>query len=211
MDQHDPDEARIAHFEKEENFRWITSLLATTSPVELDQLVPESTQEAVYSLAEFAEIAHGSIDPNWVINDENRMFLGDAGFPLEQYPTLTGKVEGSIEPIELIKVFHGGRGQLQGFCALRMQPRSPAHAICNNESPPGINITRSCALTLTLNLKQLIDLRSFLRSPAHRIRLSHCMTFMPPSCLTSRVFNRNPRQTYAYTVDFSSYIKRLNR
>ncbi|KAG8818520.1 hypothetical protein FRC19_010573 [Serendipita sp. 401] len=136
MDQHDPDEARIAHFEKEENFRWITSLLATTSPVELDQLVPESTQEAVYSLAEFAEIAHGSIDPNWVINDENRMFLGDAGFPLEQYPTLTGKVEGSIEPIELIKVFHGGRGQLQGFCALRMQPRSPAHAICNNESPP---------------------------------------------------------------------------
>ncbi|KAG8820937.1 hypothetical protein FRC17_009977 [Serendipita sp. 399] len=125
--ENDPEEARIAHFETEENFRWISSLLATTSSVELDELVPTATQEAIYAIAEFAEVAHGSIDPHWIFSGENRGLLGDAGFPLEQYPSLGGKVDGVMEPIELVKVFHGERGQLQGYCALRPQPRTPAH------------------------------------------------------------------------------------
>lgn len=120
------DDARIAHFEKEENFRWIASFLATTSSVTLKERVPESIQHSIYSFAELAEIAHGSIDPSWILDDDNRRVLGATGFPLEHYPTLTGEIDGQMEHIKLVERFYGTRGTLQGYCCLRMQPRIPA-------------------------------------------------------------------------------------
>jgi hypothetical protein len=121
-------DARIAHFEKEENFRWLSSMLGTTSSVTLDQShrVPEPVEESINALAEFAEIAHGSIDPGWVLQPTNRKQLGAAGFPLQDYSTLGRDIDGELEPIKFIENFHGTRGDLQGYCALRLQPRTSA-------------------------------------------------------------------------------------
>lgn len=117
-------DARAAHFEREENFRWLSNLLASTSPQALTERVSASTQQSVYSLAEFAEISHGSLDPTWILAEENRRHLGSPSFPLEQYPTLTGSINGELEPIKMIEKFYGTRGGLQGYCALRMAPRT---------------------------------------------------------------------------------------
>jgi Lipase (class 3) len=121
------DDARIAHFEREENFRWIANVLATTSSVTLKERVPEHIQQAIYSFAEFAEIAHGSFDPVFILNDVNRRILGATGFPLEHYPTLTGEIDGQLEHLMLTQRFQGLRGSLQGYCCLRMHPRTPVY------------------------------------------------------------------------------------
>lgn len=121
------DDARIAHFEREENFRWISSFLATTSSVTLNERVPEAIEQAINAFGELSEIAHGSVDPSWIFILENRKTLGRRGFPLEQYPTLTREVEGQLEDLELVERFHGTRGSLQGYCCLRMKPRTPAY------------------------------------------------------------------------------------
>lgn len=136
-------DARIAHFEKEENFRWLSSLLGTMSSVTLNQShrVPESVEESINALAEFAEIAHGSIDPEWILQPENRRQLGGAGFPLQDYSILAGEVDGEMEPIEFIEKFHGTRGDLQGYCALRLKPRTSAS---EGAEPDGSGKSFSC-------------------------------------------------------------------
>lgn len=128
------DDARVAHFEREENFRWIASVLATTSSVTLKERVPEQVQQAIYSFAELAEIAHGSLDPTFILNEKNRRILGATGFPLEHYPTLTGEVDGRLEHLALIERFQGLRGSLQGYCCFRMHPRTPAYDINMDEA-----------------------------------------------------------------------------
>jgi hypothetical protein len=127
-------EARIAHFEREENFRWVSSILATTSSVTLKERVPEQVQQAIYSFEELAEIAHGSLHPTFILNENNRRILGATGFPLEHYPTLTGEVDGRLEQLTLIERFTGLRGSLQGYCCLRMHPRTPAYDANMDES-----------------------------------------------------------------------------
>jgi hypothetical protein len=117
-------DARAAHFEREENFRWLSNLLASSSSKTLTKRLSRVTQQAIYALAEFAEISHGSLDPAWILAKENRRHLGAEGFPLQYYPTLTGIVEGEMEPIEMVDKFHGSKGGLQGYCALRMSPRT---------------------------------------------------------------------------------------
>ena len=119
-------DARAAHFEREENFRWLSYLLASTSSQTLTERLPLVTQQAIYALAEFAEISHGSLDPAWILVEENRRRLGAKGYPLEAYPTLAGIVDGEMEPIQVVGKFYGTRGGLQGYCALRMSPRTPS-------------------------------------------------------------------------------------
>ncbi|PVG03661.1 alpha/beta-hydrolase [Serendipita vermifera] len=132
--QMDLQDARIANFEREENFRWLASRLGTTSPTKLTQAdrADEATELAVYALAELAEIAHGSIDPTWILSEDNRRILGRPGFPLEHYPILTAELEGAVEPIHMIQKFEGTRGGLQGYCALRLRPRTPT---CTTKAP----------------------------------------------------------------------------
>jgi hypothetical protein len=126
-------DARAAHFEREENFRWLSHLLASTSSQTLTERLPQVTQQAIYALAEFAEISHGSLDPTWILAEENRRRLGANGFPLETYPTLAGIVDGEMEPIEMIDKFNGTRGGLQGYCALRMSPRTSSGELLGSE------------------------------------------------------------------------------
>lgn len=128
------EEARMAYFEKDENFRWIANMFAPVCPTRLSKPVEEHVQRAVYAFAEFAEIAHGSIDPEWILDKENRLLLGQSGFPLEKYPTLAGQAKDErehtgklLEDIRLVSVFHGEKGPLQGYCALRMTPKTPAY------------------------------------------------------------------------------------
>ena len=124
------DEARMAYFEKDENFRWIANMFAPVCPTRLSKCVPENIQQAVYAFAEFAEIAHGSIDPEWILRKENRLLLGEPGLPLERYPVLAGRRKDRqlVEDIKLVSVFHGEKGTLQGYCAIRMAPQTPAQA-----------------------------------------------------------------------------------
>lgn len=135
-------DARAAHFEREENFRWLSSLLAATSPLPLTERVAALTQQSIYALAEFAEISHGSLDPCWMLAEENRRHMGRPTLPLEQYPTLSGVVNGELEPIQMVEKFYGTRGDLQGYCALRMSPRTPSIEVAESHRPDGLATNR---------------------------------------------------------------------
>jgi hypothetical protein len=104
-------------------------------------------------LAEFAEIAHGLLDPSWVLDPLNRKILGRKGFPLEDYQAIAGTSDTreSLEDIRFVSKFVGQRGDLQGFTALRMNPRTAAHAV--DEQPAG-------TLAYDISLYMFIDLIS---------------------------------------------------
>ena len=106
-------EKRMYASEREENFRWLASIVATTSPVTLSEkhLVDAETVAKISAFGEFAEIAHGSIDPEFIWL--NRHTLTQPRFPLEHYPVM-GK-----EPTVLKQRFEGTVGQLQGYVAFR--------------------------------------------------------------------------------------------
>jgi len=153
-------ERRMYASEQEFNFRQLSKLLATTSPRPLTVEDRASRQIAVSisALAEFAEIAHGLLDPSWVLEPLNRKILGRKGFPLEDYRAIAGTSDTGelLEDIRSITKFVGQRGDLQGFTALRMNPRTAAHAV--DEQSAG---TLVCDISLYI----LID-----HFPSH----SHC-------------------------------------
>ena len=126
-------EKRMYASEKEINFRQLHKLLATTSsrPLTVEDRVSEQVASSISALAEFAEIAHGLLDPAWVLEPLNRRILGRKGFPLEDYPVIAGTNDAGdlLEDIRFVSKFIGQRGDLQGFTALRMDPRTAAHAV----------------------------------------------------------------------------------
>lgn len=148
-------EERMYASEREINFRQLSKLLATTSPRALTAKDRASRQieVSISALAEFAEIAHGLFDPSWVLDPLNRKILGRKGFPLEDYPAIAGTSEtGELwEDIRFVSKFVGRRGDLQGFTALRMNPRTAAHAV--NEQSTG-------TLLQNITLYMFIDILS---------------------------------------------------
>lgn len=120
--------------EKEENFRWLSRLLGTASSVVLgpEERVDETLRTTLDAAAEFAEIAHGSIDPRWVLDEQNRRILASEGMPLQRYPTLAAEIDGKLEPIQFIEQFSGSRGDLQGYCSLRPEPRTSFSGVTNS-------------------------------------------------------------------------------
>jgi hypothetical protein len=126
-------EERMYASEKEINFRQLSKLLATTSPRPLtaDDRASRQIAASISALAEFAEIAHGLLDPSWVLDPLNRKILGRKGFPLEGYPAIAGTNDTGepLEDIRFVSKFVGQRGDLQGFTALRLDPRTAAHAV----------------------------------------------------------------------------------
>ena len=132
-------EKRMYASEKEINFRQLSRLLATTSPRRLtaDDRASRQIEVSISALAEFAEIAHGLLNPSWVLDPLNRVILGRKGFPLEDYQAIAGTSDTGelLEDIRFVSKFVGQRGDLQGFTALRMNPRTAAHAV--NEQPAG--------------------------------------------------------------------------
>lgn len=126
-------EKRMYASEKEINFRQLYRLFATTStrPLTVEDRVSRQIAGSISTLAEFAEIAHGLLDPAWVLEPLNRKILGRKGFPLEDYPAIASTSDAGelLEDIRLVSKFMGERGELQGFTALRMNPRTAAHAV----------------------------------------------------------------------------------
>lgn len=126
-------EKRMYASEKEINFRQLYRLFATTStrPLTVEDRASPQFAGSISALAEFAEITHGLLDPAWVLEPLNRKILGRKGFPLEDYPAIAGTSDAGelLEDIRLVSKFMGERGELQGFTALRMNPRTAAHAV----------------------------------------------------------------------------------
>src|SRR5258706_11142435 len=126
-------EKRMYASEKEINFRRLSTLFATTSPrpLTLEDRASRQITESISALAEFAEIAHGLLDPSWVLEPLNRKILGRKGFPLEDYGAIAGTSDTGelLEDIRFVSKFVGQQGDLQGFTALRMDPRTAAHAV----------------------------------------------------------------------------------
>ena len=126
-------EKRMYASEKEINFRQLSRLLATTSPrpLTVEDRASRQITESISALAEFAEIAHGLLDPSWVLERLNRIILGRKGFPLEDYRAIAGTSDTGelLEDIRFVSKFVGQRGDLQGFTALRMTPKTAAHAV----------------------------------------------------------------------------------
>ncbi|KAG8953282.1 hypothetical protein FRC04_002692 [Tulasnella sp. 424] len=108
-----PEQERMYASEKEENFRWILKLTTKKSSYVLSEkdLAPSELQNELSEIGQFAEVAHGSMDPERVwahLSD-----LLDDGFPLHGYTFLEGS--------ELIRAFKGTAAQLQGYVAFRPQ------------------------------------------------------------------------------------------
>ncbi|KAG8848710.1 hypothetical protein FRB91_010553, partial [Serendipita sp. 411] len=123
VDTRSDEEDRMYASEKEDNFRWVAKWVATTSMRVLskEDRVDERVDDAVSALAEFAEIAHGSMDPAWILNPQNRKILGRKDFPLADYKALGLRKDGELrENIILVDNFKGNIGNLQGYTALRM-------------------------------------------------------------------------------------------
>ncbi|KAG8810047.1 hypothetical protein FRC17_003122 [Serendipita sp. 399] len=158
------DEDRMYGSEKQDNFRWIAKWLATTSSYVLkdnrDRVDPQ-VEDAVSTLAEFAEIAHGSIDPVWILDPLNRKILGRDGFPLAGYKALAGLRDGElIEDIKMVERFKGNVGDLQGYTALRMNPQTAARPCgTNSDTPkPQVILAFSGTSNITLGLYNLMTM-----------------------------------------------------
>ena len=104
--------------EKNDNFRWIAWLLASTAPASQLTLTPAqrispTTQLILSGMGQFAELSHGSIDVDFVWRNLPRLMRPD--YPLEGYDALAGS--------KLMCVFHGDVANLQGFVAYRPELR----------------------------------------------------------------------------------------
>ncbi|KAG8761346.1 hypothetical protein FRC14_004751 [Serendipita sp. 396] len=154
------DEARMYASEKEDNFRWVARWLATTSSHVLTEgdRVDQQVEDAVSALAEFAEIAHGSMDPAWILDPQNRKILARDGFPLAGYRALAGMRDGELlENIILVEKFKGNIGNLQGYTALRMNPSTAARQTTDSGTiKPQVILAFSGTSNLTHGLYDLM-------------------------------------------------------
>ncbi|KAH8120339.1 alpha/beta-hydrolase [Phellopilus nigrolimitatus] len=101
--------------EKEENFRWIARWLSSLSSRILthEDLVASALQLEIADIGQFAEVAHGSVDPDFVWKNLSR--LVQPTFPLEGYNALEGS--------ELLGTLHGEAANLQAYIAYRPATR----------------------------------------------------------------------------------------
>jgi hypothetical protein len=99
--------------EKLMNFRWISRMCATKSPRALtaDDMVDWDLHLELGSLGQFAEVAYGIIDPEYVFSHLES--LTSPTFPLEGYDALPGT--------QLIRALHGSVADLQGYVAYRKE------------------------------------------------------------------------------------------
>lgn len=99
--------------EATENFRWISSLLATKSNFILTSAhrVDDENHSLISDIGEYAELAHGHVSPSFVFKNLQELCRPD--FPLEGYDTL--KNDGA----HLVKEFTGSVAKVQGYAAFR--------------------------------------------------------------------------------------------
>jgi pimeloyl-ACP methyl ester carboxylesterase len=95
--------------EKTENFRWVANIFATPSPRILTSLdlAPLDLQLKLADIGQFAEVAHGSLSPEFIWKNMERLL--QPYFPLEGYNALAGS--------ELVSSFRGTVAGLQGYIA----------------------------------------------------------------------------------------------
>jgi len=116
--------------ETEENFRWISSLLATRSKHVLsadDLVTDEEICRFVSDVGQYAELAHGSISPDFVFR--NTLQLCQPGYPLEGYHALR-----QDEP-QFVQSFRGNVADLQGYSAFRSRTRQLVIAFSGTSTP----------------------------------------------------------------------------
>ncbi|KAL5534225.1 hypothetical protein ACEPAG_687 [Sanghuangporus baumii] len=118
---------QMYELEKEENFRWIARLLASPSNRVLtsDDLVSHDMQREIADIGQYAEVAHGYIDPDFVWRNLSRLVRPT--YPLEGYGALSGS--------QLVCVFHGRVAKLQGYIAYRPTKQQLVVAFSGTSSP----------------------------------------------------------------------------
>ncbi|KIJ54480.1 hypothetical protein M422DRAFT_220729 [Sphaerobolus stellatus SS14] len=121
---------RAYALETEENFRWISSFLATRSKhilTEADSAVDAETYSFLSEVGQYAELAHGSISPTFVF--QNIKELCQPGYPLEGYPAL------ARDDPQLVQCFKGTVADLQGYVAFRRCTNQLVIAFSGTSSP----------------------------------------------------------------------------
>ncbi|KAF8531997.1 alpha/beta-hydrolase [Gautieria morchelliformis] len=115
--------------ESEENFRWISFLLATKSHQILTSahVADDALHAYISDIGEYAEVAHGSISPSFVF--KNLDTLSQPGFPLEGYHGL--KRDGP----RLVTQFTGSVSGVQGYAAFRPHANQLVVAFSGTSSP----------------------------------------------------------------------------
>lgn len=106
---------RMYALEREENFRWIFKLLASRFPYPLTHsaMADTSLQSELASIGQFAEVAHGSVQPEFIW--QNLEALIRESYPLEGYTALSGS--------RLLDVWTGDVAKLQAYVAYRPSQR----------------------------------------------------------------------------------------
>ncbi|KAF8587685.1 alpha/beta-hydrolase [Ramaria rubella] len=114
--------------ETEENFRWLSSLLATKSKYVLTSvdLVDTMTYTHISEIGQYAEIAHGSVSPSFIF--QNLDELCQPGYPLSSYDAL--KNDGAC----LVDQFIGTVAGVQGYVAFRPNTRQLVVAFSGTSS-----------------------------------------------------------------------------
>jgi hypothetical protein len=101
--------------ETTENFRHVAQIFASKSPVCLGEkdLVDVELQKEISDIGQFAELAHGKVDPTFVWRHLDQFLR--PGFPLESYSALRGT--------RLISSFYGNVAKLQAYIAYRPETK----------------------------------------------------------------------------------------
>jgi len=97
--------------EKSENFRWVAKIFSNPSPYILASvdLASLDLQLELSEIGQFAELAHGTLSPEFVWGNMDRLL--QPRFPLAGYDALRQS--------ELVSVFHGSVSNLQGYVVRR--------------------------------------------------------------------------------------------
>lgn len=112
--------------EKLMNFRWISRVCATKSPVPLlpEDMVHCDLHLELGALGQFAEVAYGLIEPGYVFSHLDALTAPD--FPLEGYDALPGTT--------LVAHLRGSVADLQGYVAYRHNRRQLVAAFSGTRS-----------------------------------------------------------------------------
>ncbi|GLB38753.1 putative alpha beta-hydrolase [Lyophyllum shimeji] len=117
---------RMYEMEREDNFRWASQLFARLAPDPLmsTDVVDTALQDELSDIGQFAEVAHGSMDPEFVW--KYMMQLSAPGYPLHGYSALLGS--------ELLFSLHGSVADLQGYVAYRPEQKQLVVAFSGTSS-----------------------------------------------------------------------------
>ena len=121
-------QSRMYASEQTENFRWVARTLALHSSHILtsSDVVPEELQRELDHIGQFAELAHGTLSPEFIW--QNMDLLLQPNYPLDRYNALRDS--------KFVSAFQGTVQNLQAYLAYRGETKQMIVAFSGTSSVP---------------------------------------------------------------------------